>query len=63
MVPEDGEPLEMASARYSISADRGSVCLQLCQVTGKEPVRRVLDMEHRKDALRLTRRSLARLNR
>src|SRR6266403_5135873 len=54
MVLEDGEPIfEMVSARYSISADRGKCLLQLWSPE-RNLVRRVLDLEHKKDTLRLS---------
>ena len=54
LVLEDGEPIfDMASARYSISADRGKCLLQLWSPE-RNLVRRVLDVEHKKDALRLS---------
>jgi hypothetical protein len=52
-VLEDGEPIfEMASARYSISSDRGKCLLQLWSPE-RNLVRRVLDLELKKGALRL----------
>ena len=54
LVLEDGEPIfELASARYSISADRGKCLLQLWSPE-RNVVRRVLDIEVKKDALRLS---------
>jgi len=54
LVLEDGEPIfEMAGTRYSISSDRGKCLLQLWSPE-RNLVRRVLDMEHKKDALRLS---------
>src|SRR4051812_6542229 len=54
LVLEDGEPIfEMASARYSISADHGKCLLQLWSPE-RNLVRRVLDVESKKDGLRLS---------
>ena len=54
LVLEDGETVfDMASARYSISADRGKCLLQLWSPE-RNLVRRVLDVELKKDALRLS---------
>src|SRR5205807_6941825 len=54
LVLEDGEPIfEMGNARYSISADRGKCLLQLWSPE-RNLVRRVLDVELKKDALRLS---------
>ena len=54
MVLEDGEAIfEMASARYSISADRGKCLLQLWSPE-RNLVRRVLDIELKKDSLQLS---------
>lgn len=54
LVLEDGEPVfELASARYSISDERGKCLLQLWSPE-RNLVRRVVDVELKKDALRLT---------
>jgi len=54
LVLEDGDPIfEMGSARYSISADHGKCLLQLWSPE-RNLVRRVLDVELKKDALRLS---------
>jgi hypothetical protein len=51
LVLEDGEPIfEMANARYSINSDRGKCLLQLWSPE-RNLVRRVLDLELKKDAL------------
>src|SRR4051812_50176297 len=59
LVLEDGEPIfelksgEMGSARYSINSDHGKCLLQLWSPE-RNLVRRVLDVELTKDALRLS---------
>ncbi len=54
VVLEDGEKIfDFATARYSISADRGKCLLHLWSAE-RNTVRRVLDAETRRDALHLT---------
>jgi hypothetical protein len=54
LVLEEGEPIfEMASARYSINSDHGKCLLQLWSPE-RNLVRRVLDVELKKDGLRLS---------
>lgn len=54
IVFEDGEPIfDLSVARYSVSADHGKCLLHLWSEE-RNTVRRVLDAEHKKDALLLS---------